>query len=152
MPSIAMPPSETPIAVERLRRLNELVKEALALPAGVHRADLRRTGQPATAPPALSGSFTVQADQRVTVAALLDADTKPSWLAFPDDAKVTDVARGELRVRHFAATGPVAVTVDGEEVFVPPGSFTPKIAYQVAGEEVDVLTLGDVVVTIGHSS
>ena len=29
-----MPPSETPIAVERLRRLNELVKEALALPAG----------------------------------------------------------------------------------------------------------------------
>ena len=47
---------------------------------------------------------------------------------------------------------PVAVTVDGEEVFVPPGSFTPKIAYQVAGEEVDVLTLGDVVVTIGHSS
>ena len=47
---------------------------------------------------------------------------------------------------------PAAVTVDGEEVFVPPGSFTPKIAYQVAGEEVDVLTLGDVVVTIGHSS
>ena len=47
---------------------------------------------------------------------------------------------------------PATVTVDGEEVPVPPGSFTPKVAYQVAGEEVDVLTLDDVVVTIGHSS
>ena len=45
---------------------------------------------------------------------------------------------------------PVTVTVDGEEIPVPPGSFTPKVAYRVAGEEVDVLTLGDVVVTIGH--
>ena len=34
------------------------VTDALALPAGMHRADLRRAGQPVTAPPALSGSFT----------------------------------------------------------------------------------------------
>jgi valyl-tRNA synthetase len=47
---------------------------------------------------------------------------------------------------------PATVTVDGAEIPVPPGSFTPKVAYRVAGEEVDVLTLGDVVVTIGHSS
>jgi len=47
---------------------------------------------------------------------------------------------------------PSTVTVNGEEIPVPAGSFTPKVAYRVAGEEVDVLTLGDVVVTIGHSS
>ncbi len=46
---------------------------------------------------------------------------------------------------------PATVTVDGEEIPVPANSFTPKVAYRVAGEEVDVLTLGgDVVVTIGH--
>jgi len=47
---------------------------------------------------------------------------------------------------------PATVTVDGTEIPVPAGSFTPKVAYRVAGEEVDVLTLGDVIVTIGHSS
>ncbi len=47
---------------------------------------------------------------------------------------------------------PATVTVDGEEIPVPADSFTPKVAYRVAGEEVDVLTLGDVVVTIGHQS
>jgi valyl-tRNA synthetase len=45
---------------------------------------------------------------------------------------------------------PATVTIGDEEVPVPAGSFTPKVAYRVAGEEVDVLTLGDVVVTIGH--
>ncbi len=46
---------------------------------------------------------------------------------------------------------PTTVTVNGEEISVPEEAFTPKLAYQVAGEEVDVLTLDDVVVTIGHS-
>lgn len=90
------------------------VTDPLALPAGVHRADLRRAGDPATAPPALSGSFTVVADQRVTVAALPDSGGKPSWLAFPNDAQVVEPAKGELRFRHFAATTPVVVTVDGQ--------------------------------------
>ena len=47
---------------------------------------------------------------------------------------------------------PGALMVNGEEIAVPPGAFTPKVAYRVAGEEVDVLTLKDVVVTIGHPS
>ena len=45
------------------------VTDPLALPVGVHRADLRRSGEAATASPTLSGTFTVVADQRVTVAA-----------------------------------------------------------------------------------
>ncbi len=47
---------------------------------------------------------------------------------------------------------PATLMVNGEEIVVPEEAFTPKLAYQVAGEEVDVLTLEDVVVTIGHSS
>lgn len=47
---------------------------------------------------------------------------------------------------------PATIMVNGEEIAVPPDAFTPKIAYQVAGEEVDVITLDDVVVTIGHAS
>ncbi|NLA31570.1 MAG: valine--tRNA ligase [Methanomicrobiales archaeon] len=47
---------------------------------------------------------------------------------------------------------PGALMVNGEEIAVPPGAFTPKVAYRVAGEEVDVLTLEDVVVTIGNPS
>jgi len=45
---------------------------------------------------------------------------------------------------------PATITVDGKEIPVPPGAFTPKIAYRVAGEDVDLLTLGDLVVTIGQ--
>ena len=47
---------------------------------------------------------------------------------------------------------PATLMVNGKEIPVPREAFTPKIAYRVAGEEVDVLTLGDVVVTIGHST
>ena len=46
---------------------------------------------------------------------------------------------------------PATITVNGEEIPVPADSFVPKIAYRVAGEDVDLLTIGDVVVTIGHS-
>ncbi len=47
---------------------------------------------------------------------------------------------------------PATVTVDGEEIPVPPDAFTPKITYRVAGEEVDVISVGDVIVTIGRAA
>jgi hypothetical protein len=90
--------------------------DPLAMPVGLHRADLRRSGEPATAAATLSGNFTVAANQRITVAALLDTDAKPTWLVFPDDSRVADPTRGEIRFRHFAAAGPVRVTMDGAVV------------------------------------
>ncbi|MDD4255211.1 MAG: valine--tRNA ligase [Methanofollis sp.] len=45
-------------------------------------------------------------------------------------------------------TPPATVTIDGEEVAVPENAFTPTFTYQVEGEAVDVLTLGDVTVTL----
>ncbi|MDN7023967.1 valine--tRNA ligase [Methanoculleus sp. FWC-SCC1] len=47
---------------------------------------------------------------------------------------------------------PRAVSAGGEEIPVPENAFSPKMAYRVAGEEVDVLTVGDVIVTIGHTA
>jgi hypothetical protein len=38
--------------------------------------------------------------------------------------------------------------VDGEEIAVPPGAFSPKYAYMVGGEKVDVVNVGDVIVTV----
>lgn len=90
--------------------------DPLALPAGTHRADLRRAGEPPTSPPALSGTFTVEADQRVTVAALLNPAGSPTWLAFPNDAQPADQSRVQLRFRHFAAAGPVNVLLDGQRL------------------------------------
>lgn len=43
---------------------------------------------------------------------------------------------------------PATVIVGGAEVAVPENAFTPKFAYQVEGEAVDVLTIGEVTVTL----
>ena len=82
------------------------------MPVGLHRADLRRAGEAPTATPTLSGSFEVRPNERITIAALLDPSGKPTWLAFPNDAAMADTARAEIRFRHFAAAGPVNVTLD----------------------------------------
>jgi valyl-tRNA synthetase len=43
---------------------------------------------------------------------------------------------------------PATVVIDGEDVAVPENAFTPTFTYQVEGEAVDVLTLGEVTVTL----
>jgi hypothetical protein len=92
------------------------VTDPLVLPAGSHRADVRRAGDPPTATPQLSGTFDVVADQQITVVALLDPAGAPSWLALPDDGRVGDAAKGELRFRHLAAQGAVTLEVNGTVV------------------------------------
>lgn len=89
------------------------VTDPLSLQPGVHRADVRTAGAPATTPPLLSGTFTVVAGQRVTVTALLDATGRPSWLAFPNDAWTFMDPDAQVRFRHLAAAGPVNLVVDG---------------------------------------
>ena len=89
------------------------ITDPLAVPAGKHRADIRKAGDPPTAPPAMSGEFTVDADQRITVAAILKPDGTPSWLAFPNDVWTTDAASAGFRFRHLAAASPVKLVLDG---------------------------------------
>jgi hypothetical protein len=89
------------------------ITDPLAVPAGQHRADIRKAGDPPTAPPAMSGEFTVTADQRITVAALLKPDGTPSWLAFPNDTWTTDPTSAAFRFRHLAAAAPVQLVLDG---------------------------------------
>jgi valyl-tRNA synthetase len=43
---------------------------------------------------------------------------------------------------------PATVRIGGEEVPVPPGSFSPVFAYRIGGAAVDVVTIGDAVVAI----
>jgi len=43
---------------------------------------------------------------------------------------------------------PVTVRIGGEEVPVPPGSFSPVFSYRIGGAAVDVITIGDAVVAI----
>jgi valyl-tRNA synthetase len=43
---------------------------------------------------------------------------------------------------------PSTVMVNGEEIPVPDGAFSPKYAYMVGGETVDVVNVGDVIVTV----
>jgi hypothetical protein len=92
------------------------VTDPLMLPAGAHRADLRAAGDPPTAPPALSGSFTVTPNQTITVAALLTEDGEPSWIAFANDAPPVAAGSSVLRLRHFAAAEPVTFMLDGAPV------------------------------------
>ncbi|MDD1639381.1 MAG: valine--tRNA ligase [Methanomicrobiales archaeon] len=43
---------------------------------------------------------------------------------------------------------PATVRIGGEEVPVPPGSFSPVFSYRIGGAAVDVITIGDAVVAI----
>jgi hypothetical protein len=98
------------------------ITDPLAVPAGDHRADIRKAGDPPTAPPAMSGTFTVTPNERITVAALLSPTGAPSWLAFPNDTWTTgDATKAAFRFRHVAATGPVKIAVDGSAL---PDTFT----------------------------
>ncbi len=117
--------------------------EPLALPAGQHRADLRRAGDPSTAQPLLSGLFDVTAGQQVTVAALLDVTGQPTWRAFPDDGRRATADGAEVRFRHFAATGPVAVDIDGTPLY--PSAANLAAADQLTPAEVDP---GDHTITV----
>jgi valyl-tRNA synthetase len=43
---------------------------------------------------------------------------------------------------------PSTIMAGGEEIPVPTGAFSPKYAYMVGGEKVDVVNVGDVIVTV----
>jgi valyl-tRNA synthetase len=46
---------------------------------------------------------------------------------------------------------PKTIVVEGEEVAIPQGAFSPKFSYVEEGAAVDVVTVGDVIVAI-HTS
>ncbi|MDD1717186.1 MAG: valine--tRNA ligase, partial [Methanoregulaceae archaeon] len=43
---------------------------------------------------------------------------------------------------------PATIAVDGEELPLPAGAFSPQFSYLVGGEKVDVVRIGDVIVTV----
>jgi valyl-tRNA synthetase len=53
---------------------------------------------------------------------------------------------------HQLANPPKTIILDGSEVGIPENSFSPKFSYVEEGAKVDVLTVGDVIVTIAKSA
>jgi valyl-tRNA synthetase len=47
---------------------------------------------------------------------------------------------------------PKTIKLEGKDVTIPENSFTPKFSYMEGGEKVDVITVGDVIVTIENSA
>jgi valyl-tRNA synthetase len=47
---------------------------------------------------------------------------------------------------------PKTIIVEGSEVGIPENSFSPRFSYEEEGEKVDVITVGDVIVTIAKSA
>jgi valyl-tRNA synthetase len=50
------------------------------------------------------------------------------------------------------ANSPKTIILDGSEVGIPENSFSPKFSYLEEGAKVDVITVGDVIVTIAKSA
>jgi valyl-tRNA synthetase len=44
---------------------------------------------------------------------------------------------------------PGSICIGGSDVEIPQNAFAPKYSYMEEGEKVDVLTIGDIIVTIG---
>ena len=53
---------------------------------------------------------------------------------------------------HQLENSPKTIILEGSEVVIPGDSFTPKFSYLEEGEKVDVITVGDVIVTIAKSA
>jgi valyl-tRNA synthetase len=53
---------------------------------------------------------------------------------------------------HQLANPPKTIILDGSEVGIPENSFSPKFSYLEEGAKVDVITVGDVIVTIVKSA
>jgi valyl-tRNA synthetase len=53
---------------------------------------------------------------------------------------------------HQLADPPKTITLEGSEVGIPEKSFAPKFSYLEEGAKVDVITVGDVIVTIAKSA
>ena len=53
---------------------------------------------------------------------------------------------------HQLENSPKTIILEGSEVVIPEDSFTPKFSYLEEGEKVDVITVGDVIVTIAKSA
>jgi valyl-tRNA synthetase len=49
---------------------------------------------------------------------------------------------------HQLENPPATIRLDGNDVAIPEGAFTPKFSYMEEGEKVDVLTVGSVIVTV----
>lgn len=91
----------------------ERATDPLTVPAGTHRIDVRKAGDPLTAAPLVSSTFDTPAGRRASVLVHLGSDGGPQITLFDDDVAPIPPGQVRLVLRHGAAAGPVDLLLDG---------------------------------------
>ena len=91
----------------------ERTTDALSVPVGRHRLDVRAAGDPVTSPPLVTASFDVPAGGHVSVVVHQSASGAPTATAFLNDLSAVAPGQSRLAVRNAAAAQPVDVRLDG---------------------------------------
>ena len=85
----------------------------MTVPAGSHRLDVRKAGDPATAMPLVSSTFDTPAGRRASLLVHLGATGAPQVSIYDDDVAPIPAGQVRLVLRHGAAAGPVDFLLDG---------------------------------------
>jgi hypothetical protein len=94
----------------------ERTTDALQIPAGDHKVEVREAKADPNSTPAVQGTLPVEAGANISAVVHMAEDAKPTMTVFDND--VSRVAPGSARlvVRHAAAAPAVNVTVDGQSL------------------------------------
>jgi hypothetical protein len=93
------------------------VTDPLPLAPGVYHLAIRPVGKPASSPPVLAKTVTLQAGGDYTVAAHLTPAGEPALSVFSNAGSKVPAGRSELIVRPLATTPAVTVEANGETLF-----------------------------------
>jgi hypothetical protein len=91
----------------------ERTTDPMTVPAGSHRLDVRKAGDPATAVPLVSSTFDTPAGRRASLLVHLGATGAPQVSIYDDDVAPIPAGQVRLVLRHGAAAGPVDFLLDG---------------------------------------
>jgi hypothetical protein len=135
------------------------VSDALRVPGGTYKLEVRKAGDPASAEPIISATEEVPAGANVTVVAALSESGQPELQPYVNETGALASGSGRLTVRHTAAAPTVDVyageakaisgLVNGEQqsLTVPAGTVAAKVT--LAGATEAAIGPADVPVTAG---
>jgi hypothetical protein len=120
----------------------ERVTEPLELEVGEHRIDLREADAPADAKPAVTKTFDVPADGKLTAVAHWTGVEDCTITLYDDAGDMIAAGSGKLVARHAAATGDVEFALD-DMAFDKPLTPSSEMSESVSPGEHTVAVSGD---------
>jgi hypothetical protein len=131
----------------------ERATDPMTVPAGTHRLDVRKAGDPASATPLVSSTFDAPAGRRASVLVHLDASGAPQVTLFEDDLAPIPAGQVRLVLRHGAAAGPVDLLLDGLPVVQALANTAQSVSNQGASpHELTISVAGQVAPASGPRS